>query len=336
MGGGGTHYDRDTTDIRRRTHVGTTTDSEAFFRGQTRADESLLPKNRHFRCEAKSPVVLAFDVTGSMGNLPKIIWDKMPMIAGQIAERNYLTDPMFSVAAIGDFDGDSGPIQISNFVRPQELDAWLKKIWLEKGGGGSYQESYEVTAYAYTLADLPNAEEPFCIITGDEGFRETEFLGAGFLKNVFGNEHQKMNATAVFQQLLEKFKGNVFLVHRRYQSSEDSEIVRQWQSALGEHRVVLLPEDLAVADIILGIFALMTGSRTLEEYATDMRNREQTEERIREVTKSLEVILPLVPDKKKAAAAPASAPADKPRKKARVKKPKASAPESPDDDDWKL
>ena len=337
MGGGGTHYDRDTTSRAHRTHMGTSQISEAFFEERRSLDRSLLPKGRRFVCEAKSPVVLAFDVTGSMGNLPKILWDKLPMIVGQIVECGYLADVKISASAIGDFMSDRAPIQIADFCEPRDLDSWLKKIWIEGLGGGQSVESYEVTAYAYAfLAEFPNAETPFCIITGDEGFRETEYLGGQFLNKIFGDERERTNAAAIFQHLLDKFKGNVFLVHRHYNVQNapltDEQIVKQWEDTLGKARVVILPEDLAIADIILGIFALMTGKRTLQEYSVDMRQRGQDEDRIRKVTKALETILPLVPDKAKLATV--KPPARKP-KKARPKKPvEPSADASADDDSW--
>ena len=33
-------------------------------------------------CDALNPIVMAIDVTGSMGNWTKIIYDKMPMFYG--------------------------------------------------------------------------------------------------------------------------------------------------------------------------------------------------------------------------------------------------------------
>lgn len=310
MGGGGEYYDRNTTDKSLRTTRGFSTVAEKAL-SRDRVDPALSPRNRRITCKNKSPVVFAFDVTGSMGSLPKIIYDKMPMIAGQVVEQKYLDDPAVSVAAIGDILSDAAPIQIGDFSLVRNLDEWLGRIWLEGNGGGQGKESYELTLFFYARnCDMPNAETPFLIITGDEGFRET--LVAADLKDRLGGNHESTNSQTIFNELKEKFKGNVFLIHRRYTSGagEDSEIVRQWEKALGKDNVIKLGSDLAIGDTIVGVFAIVTGSRTLDEYLQDMRTRKnpitgeiepQTEERIAEVRKSLEPLatnLKVVPKKK--------------------------------------
>src|SRR5262249_13920715 len=176
--------------------------------GRREADPGLLPKDRRLTCAAASPVVYAFDVTGSMGNLPRIIYDKMPLVAGQIAECGYLQDAEISLAAVGDIQSDRAPLQIAEFSIIRKLDDWLERIWLEGGGGGQTKESYEHTAYFYARrCELGAAKTPFFVITGDEGFRET--LYASDLARHFGGEHENVEAQAIFDELKQKFAGNV-------------------------------------------------------------------------------------------------------------------------------
>lgn len=150
---------------------------------------------------------------------------------------------------------------------------------------------------------------PICLFTGDEGFREQ--LYADDLREHFGGEHKDAAAAQVFADLKKKFKGNVFLIHRYYNQSNsgnltDADVVRQWRGALGEARVILLPRngssdtegDLAIGDITLGVYAIVSGARTLEQYLEDMRTRPldlaedvkyepQSPERIRAVEQAL-------------------------------------------------
>ena len=98
MGGGGTYYSRDVTDSSRRTSRGFSDVAESAM-SRSKADKSVLPENRKLICAAESPIVYAFDVTGSMGDLPRIIYDKAPMMAGQLTEQGYLNDVMISLAA---------------------------------------------------------------------------------------------------------------------------------------------------------------------------------------------------------------------------------------------
>ena len=238
MGGGGSYYDRDTTSTSRRTSSGfSDVAQEALAR--SRIDKAVLPVKRKLISPAKNPLVYAFDVTGSMGQLPKIIYDKMPMIAGQIAQNKYLKDPTMSLAAIGDIFSDSAPIQIGNFSKLRSADEWLKRLWLEGGGGGGAKESYEMTAYFYANnCEMPNAESPLFLFTGDEGFYED--LVKNDLDEHFGGTHQNTSAKDVFNALKKNFKNNVFLIHRKYSAGDDSWIVKQWRNALGPEHVIIL------------------------------------------------------------------------------------------------
>ncbi|MBI3269011.1 MAG: hypothetical protein HYZ53_08310 [Planctomycetes bacterium] len=296
MGGGGNYYDRDVQDGYNRGAAGYSDQAKEKM-GRTEADPGLLPKDRRFECSARSPVVYAFDVTGSMGTLPRIIYDKMPLIAGQISECGYLQDPQISLAAVGDILSDRAPIQVCEFSLIRKLDDWLQRIWLEGNGGGQAQESYEYTAYFYArMCDLPAAETPFFMFTGDEGFRET--LYGNDLARHFGGKPNAVETTEVFADLKRRFKGNVFLIKRRYSGSEEERIRDQWERALGKEYVVPLASDQAIADVTLGVFALMTGARTLDGYLEDLKTRRavpQTDERIAEVRKSLARVATLKP-----------------------------------------
>lgn len=295
MGGGGSYYDRDVSTLA-KSSAGFT----AYAQGEmSRSDLNieLLPRNRRLRSSCKSPLAYCFDITGSMKNLPVIIFDKMPMIAGQIVEQKYLTDVCISLSGIGDVTSDQGPLQVCDFSPVKGLDSWLKKIWREGQGGGQHYESYEFMAYYYArLYDMEKAGTPIFLFTGDESFRET--MSGASLRACFGGEHQDVDSFQIFNELKAKFKGNVFLLHRYYdQYALDAEIVEQWGKALGKGYVVKLPDDKAVADMTLGIIALASGKRNLAGYIKDIRNRPtemagvkykpQSEERINKVTAAL-------------------------------------------------
>jgi hypothetical protein len=296
MGGGGEFSDYDVPDRSTRTTRGTTRLAEERM-SRREVDPALLPKGRRLICAAASPVVLGCDITGSMDVLPKIFFGKVPNVVREITQREYLRGMEFSVGGIGDVIGDDAPLQFGDFAAPKEIGDWLSRIYAERGGGAQGNESYELAAWFYAYRyELPNAEMPFLFFTGDEGFRER--LSGRELNQRFGGENRDTTADEVFKDLLKKFNGNVFLIHRVYRGPvrDDDDIVRDWQRVIGAERVVLLESDQAVADVILGVIAVVGGTRTLEEYCDDMANRTdvdtgepdpQTPERIAEVRHTL-------------------------------------------------
>lgn len=303
MGGSGTYYDRDVTATRKTSgSKGYSADAERVL-NQKSIDPALLPKGFWLECVAKNPLVYCFDVTASMGRLPKIIWDKWPGIVGQIMARNYLPDPEMSITAVGDIRTDDSPLQVCEFDNLRNLDRWLKRVHFEEGGGGQGSESYEMIAYYYLhYFKMPNAELPIFLMTGDEAC--VEKLYADDLRKHFGGKHESTTAKEVFTALLKKFKGNVFRIHQPYQGHghedwDNTKIVAQWNNLLGKDHVIHLPEDRAIGDVTLGLYAIVSGARTLDQYIEDMRTRPlnladdvkfepQSDARIQNVARALE------------------------------------------------
>ena len=109
-------------------------------------DEKLNPKNVMRECcntdehPNTIPVILALDVTGSMGGACEETALALGKIVGDLFEK--FKDVQIMVMGIGDRSYDSAPIQISQFESDVRIAEWLDKIWLERGGGGNSFESY--------------------------------------------------------------------------------------------------------------------------------------------------------------------------------------------------
>ena len=203
MGGG--YYDRD---VGETSSAGfgdlSFTDDAKNAMVQKSLHTDLDPLNRSIKCTNNMPLVVAMDVTRSRGDDSKILYDKVPMLFGQIMMHNYLEDPAISFAAIGDATSDNAPIQICDFDSGKQLDDWLTKIWLEEGGGGTGQESYELLAYYYARhCELPDGKKGLFFITGDEGYYPQ--IPSERIKNVFGDSVSSLNAIDVYKELQEKF-----------------------------------------------------------------------------------------------------------------------------------
>jgi hypothetical protein len=185
MGGGS--YDQDVAE-QTRTSVGSTegafqrsayiapTTAEAPPERQVHPD--LNPLGRMRECNNDTPIVVAMDVTRSRGDDTKIIYERLPMFLGQIDLKGYAEGVGLSFAAVGDATAtDRAPLQISQFEADNRLDEALTRVWIEEGGGGTGQESYELAAYFYarrvSMTCLDKGKKGIFFFLGDEGFYPT-------------------------------------------------------------------------------------------------------------------------------------------------------------------
>jgi len=91
------------------------------------------------------PVILALDVTGSMGSSAMECAKKLNVIMNTLL--NEVKDVEFSIMAIGDVAYDDAPIQMSQFESDVRIAEHLDKVYFEGGGGGNSYESYSLAWY---------------------------------------------------------------------------------------------------------------------------------------------------------------------------------------------
>ena len=220
----------------------------------------LNPHGKTRECVNLTPIVVAMDVTRSRGDDSRVIYAKLPMFIGQIELRNYVPGPAISFAAIGDATaGDRAPLQVGQFEADNRLDAVLGKIWLEEGGGGSGQESYELAAYYYArhteLAAHRRGDKGFFFFLGDEGFYPQVSLAQ--VRAVLGHEAPEatshdirgeplpgasaIDSAKIFAELQEKF--HTFLIFPQKSMAQrrgdiDAEIKGRVEAAGGRYEGV--------------------------------------------------------------------------------------------------
>lgn len=149
--------------------------NQDMFKART-IDSALNPKNVIRECcdteehPNTIPVILALDVTGSMGNAAVEVAKKLNVIMTKLYEK--VTDVEFLIMGIGDLACDRYPIQASQFESDIRIAEQLDKIYFEFGGGGNSYESYTAAWYfgsRHTKLDCLNRGRKGIIITmGDE------------------------------------------------------------------------------------------------------------------------------------------------------------------------
>ncbi|MET0855723.1 MAG: VWA domain-containing protein [Telluria sp.] len=119
-------------------------------------------------------IVFALDVTGSMGDIPQILaTTELPTFMSLLTSCG-IADPQLLFMAIGYATSDGAPLQVGQFESTAELmDQWLTWSYLEGGGGGSGEESYELAFYMvaqHTDLDcwVKRRKKGYLFITGDE------------------------------------------------------------------------------------------------------------------------------------------------------------------------
>lgn len=283
--GGGEFIDFDTL-RKNRTHssgvFGAVSDDTVKRVGRTnRVSEALLPygggKQRSVNSFHKHPIVCMLDVTGSMGNSVYVIYEKLGTFFLELERQNYLDDPAISFAAVGDCYCDRAPLQVAQFSQSQELVGYLEQFYIEHGGGGQSQESYETMLYYYwRYCELTQVEVPFMFIIGDEGFYEK--IQPAHLAGYLGERAPAGASTwEVLDAVKRKFDDNVFLLHLPYgRLDEDRKIVEQWRGWLGDN-VIQLDDPTLVVEVMLGLIALTMRKRTMQTYLEDFRSFYQQE-----------------------------------------------------------
>lgn len=91
------------------------------------------------------PVILALDVTGSMGSACSETAAALGLIMTELYKK--FKDIEFCIMGIGDLAYDDAPIQMSQFESDVRIAEALDKIYMEHGGGGNSYESYTSAWY---------------------------------------------------------------------------------------------------------------------------------------------------------------------------------------------
>lgn len=296
---GGSSYDRDvghSSSSGRFSSGGTSSSGAKSALGRSGADPSTSPLNKIVKSDSEHPIVIALDVTGSNIEFARIVYDKAPMLHGQIEQQGYLKKVEICFSAIGDAYCDEAPLQVCDFAHGIKLDSELKKIWLEEGGGSGITESYELAAHYFANnCKMPKAKCPFMFFIADEKPYDT--IEGVILKEFLGSSKQDYASKDAFTKLFTKFKGNVFLLQNPYGGTSNpriditEEVKADWKECFGPvyaQNIIPIHEEKSVVDVILGIIAMVSRTRNLGSYSTDLVKRGQTDTRIAHVKSSLE------------------------------------------------
>jgi hypothetical protein len=207
----------------------------------TRLDECLNPhKVLRECCDNKEhpntiPVILALDVTGSMGDAAVEVAKNVNIVMTKMYEE--VKDVEFMIMGIGDLAYDDSPIQISQFESDIRIAEQMDQVYFEYGGGGNAYESYTAAWYMgsrHTKLDClsKRCKRGIIITLGDEQLNP--YLPKSALARATGDDLQgDVETKDLFRETSEKFDiYHIDVDHRRYR---DSEIDSSWRKYLDEN-----------------------------------------------------------------------------------------------------
>ena len=236
---------------------------------QWKVHESLDPRKIKGLREARDsaehpatlPVAVFFDVTGSMGEIPRTFQEKLPKLMTLLATAGGLADPQVLFGALGDAWCDKVPFQVGQFESDNRCDEQLRAVFLEAGGGGQDMESYDLAYYfaaRKTVIDSweKRAKKGYLFTIGDERFYQT--LPASIIERVFG---EYAGGDLEFPTLVAEAMARFQVFHiTAMQGSVATEAVRgAWTQALGQ-RALLLDDAALVCELIASTVALCEGA----------------------------------------------------------------------------
>lgn len=188
-------------------------------------------------------IILALDVTGSMGSIPNhMIKDGLPTIMGTIIERG-TPDPQLLFLAIGDHECDESPLQVGQFESSDELlDKWLTDVYLESGGGGNAGESYLLAWYFashHTGIDCfdKRNEKGFLFTVGDEPTLKA--IPKKTISEIMGDgQFETFSAAQLLDMARERF--HVYHLHIKQTSSGSRQhVIDGWKQLMGDNLLVI-------------------------------------------------------------------------------------------------
>ena len=226
-------------------------------------DEALDPKGVVRECVDSDehpntiPVILALDVTGSMGSALEEVSKKLNAIMTETYKK--VKDVEFLVMGIGDLAYDDAPIQAYQFESDIRIVEQLDKVYFERGGGGNQYESYTAAWYfainQTKLDAWKRGKKGILITLGDEPLNP--YLPKEALKRVTGNETLQgdVETKELYNEVIKKYDVYHFAIndsHTCYRYYRD-DIKETWGKYLDNNHFKVVTLNELAAQIVSAI-----------------------------------------------------------------------------------
>jgi hypothetical protein len=211
-----------------------------------------------------TPLIVALDVTGSMGMLADVIArEGLGTLYTSILDRKPITDPHVMFMGVGDANFDSAPLQVSQFEADKRIIEQLTQLYLEHGGGGNNFESYNFPWYFAAFHTVHDSMEKrgkrgYLFTVGDE--EAPKPLTKAQIKRFIGDDVEAELSTLDLLQLAQRSYDvyHVIIEEGNYARSALTRVVDSWTQLLGQH-VIRLKDHKKLAETIVSAIEVAEG-----------------------------------------------------------------------------
>jgi len=243
-------------------------------------------------------IVFALDVTGSMGEIPKLMANQQLPTFMKILLDCKIPDPQLLFMAVGDAISDNAPLQVGQFESTAELmDQWLTWSYLEGGGGGTGEESYELGMYFLAMHSemdcmVKRKKKGYLFMTGDE--MPYPSLSRHIVEAVIGDDLDEDLTCEEIVAELQKSYVPFFIIPDPVRAKRCE---RRWRDLLGDN-IIVLDDPVDVCFVTAGAILLSEGrASSIEELAALLSSAGMPADRKSKVVQALtpyaEVVLNL-------------------------------------------
>jgi hypothetical protein len=274
---------RDRAAYRKAADVPTFAHDDNIRSGRTTAaaHDMLEPKGVEIR-EARDSdahpnsvaIGVMFDVTGSMAGVPIVLQQKLTKLMGLLLEKEYCEDPQIMVGAVGDYNArDRVPLQIGQFESGIEIDEQLGHVYLERGGGGGYEESYQLALYFFarhTATDCweKRGKKGFLFLIGDE--KPYGACTPNEIEAVFGDTvEENVLTTDLIREVQERYH-LFYVIPAGTNHYDDPELRDTWANLIGAENVLMLEDPDVVCETIGSTIGMFENALTLDRVEADL------------------------------------------------------------------
>ena len=214
---------------------------------------------------ASTAIILASDVTGSMGAIAEVmIRSGLDTAMREIYDRKPVSDPHVMAMAVGDAECDSAPLQATEFEADVRLAEQLKNLWIEGGGGGNAGESYHLPWYfaaTKTSADCfeKRGRKGYLFTIGDEPILPG--VSKANLTRIFGGGAERDLSSADLLAMASRNYDvfHIVLTGVGVAKGDLPRVMKTWTPLLGQ-RVIKCDDHEKIAEVIVSAIQVNEGA----------------------------------------------------------------------------